>query len=685
MRGFLKNSPIAFRIALIAIIPLIAVVVFASQSLMETYMTKTQMERLETLASLAPEVSDAVHELQKERGYSAGYISSGGTKFIGDLDSQRKLTDGAIKQLRSEAEKFPVDQYDPELSRSLTGALNDLEQLTAKRSAVSGKSLSVSEMASYYTAVISRLLSVVETMSLLTSDADLTRLIIAYTAFLEGKERAGIERAMGATGFSAGKFEPAVFRKFISLIAQQQTYFTQFVLLSPVTLKESLETALKSPASDTVDTMRAAAFKAAAENAPTDIDPAKWFAFSTERIEALKKVEDRIAGTLVADASAKLSSALDALWRGVGLVAAILVLTVVAVTLIIHNMTRSLNSTTADIERLASGDKSFDISGTDRRDEIGTIAKALLVFRDKMVEADRLSKLHEEAVRHREERAEHIEELNNRFDEGVSGVLETLASSATELNVSAETMNSTVDRSMQLSNTVASASEEATSNVETVAAAAAELSSSIAEITRQVHHSTAVVAKASEGAKESHAHVNGLHESAQRIGNVIKLIEEIAAQTHLLALNATIEAARAGEAGKGFAVVANEVKNLATQTARATEEIGDHVKAIQAETHSAVDSIEDIVKSVEEVSGVVASIASAVEQQNAATSEIARNVEEASSGTAQVSESIVGVTESSQEIGSASRQVLDATAELAKQSDVMRSLVNGFLTEVRAA
>ncbi|MBL8642663.1 MAG: methyl-accepting chemotaxis protein, partial [Rhodospirillaceae bacterium] len=235
------------------------------------------------------------------------------------------------------------------------------------------------------------------------------------------------------------------------------------------------------------------------------------------------------------------------------------------------------------------------------------------------------------------------------------------------------------------STAVAAASEQASTNVQTVAAATEELSSSIQEISRQVAESTRVVSQAVQEATKTKDLVRGLDEAAGRIGRVVALITDIAEQTNLLALNATIEAARAGEAGKGFAVVASEVKNLATQTAKATEEIGGQIEGIQNATKSSVDAIERIFDTIEKVNGISTTIASAVEEQGAATKEIARNVEQAASGTKEVSTNIVGVTQAAGETGQVSTQVLEAAKELARQSTTLRTEVDTFLTDIKAA
>ena len=267
----------------------------------------------------------------------------------------------------------------------------------------------------------------------------------------------------------------------------------------------------------------------------------------------------------------------------------------------------------------------------------------------------------------------------------VKGVVEAVSGAASQMQGSAQGMSSNAEQTSHQASAVAAASEEASSNVQTVAAATEELSASVQEIGRQVAQSTTIATKAVDEAKRTDRTVAGLAESAQKIGEVVDLIRNIASQTNLLALNATIEAARAGDAGKGFAVVASEVKNLANQTAKATEDITNQIASIQDATTEAVSAIKGIGATISEISSISSAIAAAVEEQNSATQEIARNVQEAAKGTQEVSSNIGGVTEAARGTGVAAKDVLDATQGLAKQADTLRDTVDGFLRRIRAA
>jgi methyl-accepting chemotaxis protein len=354
--------------------------------------------------------------------------------------------------------------------------------------------------------------------------------------------------------------------------------------------------------------------------------------------------------------------------------------------IIVSGVSRPISAMTEAMRRLAGGDMSAPIPGVERKDEIGKMASAVLVFKDNAIETERLRTEQAEAEKlAAEHRKRDMHQLADAFEGAVGQIIETVSSASTELEAAASTLTSTAKRSQQTTTAVAAASEEASTNVQSVASATEELSSSVNEISRQVQDSAQMATAAVDQARKTNDRVSELSKAAARIGDVVELINTIAGQTNLLALNATIEAARAGEAGRGFAVVASEVKALAEQTAKATGEIGQQIAGIQSATQDSVGAIKEISGTIERLSEISSTIAAAIEEQGAATQEISRNVQQAAQGTHAVSANITDVQRGASETGSASSQVLSAAQSLSQDSNRLKLEVGKFLNTVRAA
>jgi methyl-accepting chemotaxis protein len=362
-----------------------------------------------------------------------------------------------------------------------------------------------------------------------------------------------------------------------------------------------------------------------------------------------------------------------------------LVLGLVLAFFIARSILRPLMGMTAAMARLATGDHAIEIPARGSTDEIGDMARAVEVFKQNGIEAARSTAVQEAERTAKEQRVVRLDALTRAFEIKAGELVGQVSAAATELQATAQSMTGTAGQTTDQATNVAAAAEEASVNVQTVATAAEELSSSIREISRQVAQSAAVASKAREDAKRTDDVVQALAQGAQKIGEIVSLISSIAGQTNLLALNATIEAARAGDAGKGFAVVASEVKSLATQTAKATEDIARQIAQIQTATKDAVESIQGIGKTIGEISEIAGAIAAAVEEQGSATQEIARNVQQAAAGTQEVSSNIIGVSQGANETGAAASQVLGASGELSRQAEQLRSEVGVYIAGVKAA
>ena len=399
--------------------------------------------------------------------------------------------------------------------------------------------------------------------------------------------------------------------------------------------------------------------------------------FAGEPVAVLELVKDTTANAAAAAATR----------RDLVLGSGVIVLLALGVALVLgRGLSRPVAAMTHAMKQLATGDTAVTVPGRDRRDELGTMADAVEVFRVSMIETERLRTEQQASERRAEaERRAGLLKLADELEAQVRSMVASVAEAATGMQQSATRLNATAQRTSEQSTAVSAAAEQASANVQTMAAATEELAHSITEVSQLVEKSTAIIGRAAADATRTDQCIQGLDDAAQRIGGVVKLITEIASQTNLLALNATIEAARAGDAGRGFAVVASEVKALAGQTAGATDEISNQVAAIQAATREAVEAIRGISGTIAEVNQIAVGIASAIQQQGAATREISRNGQHAAVGTCDVTANINGVSQATGDTRAAAGEVLSASGRMIEQSTALSAAVDRFLAKVRAA
>ncbi len=431
---------------------------------------------------------------------------------------------------------------------------------------------------------------------------------------------------------------------------------------------------------------QAALLKVGAGGGKPEMTTAQWSAYALPRLAHILNLANAALEAAKERAMATHANAQTTFWGQSLLLVVSLLVAAASFLFVGSRVVRPLGVLRDGMVRLSQGDLSVQAHFTERSDEIGALARTMATFRESMVETERMrAERLQEQTRIEERRRADMEELAERFDRAVGGIVNHVASAAVQLQTAAQTLTAAAEETSVQSASVAAASEQASANVASVASATEELSSSVSEIARQVSHSSAIARKAVGEANQTNAQVKGLATAAEKIGSIVGLINNIAGQTNLLALNATIEAARAGDAGKGFAVVAAEVKQLADQTAKATADISTQIEAIQTATETAATAIATIGATIEQINETTSTIADAVDGQKSATGEIAANIQEASRGTAEVSGNISGVTTAAAQSSSTAAQVLSSATNLSNQSEMLKSEVTKFLGTVRAA
>ena len=709
-RRFACNAPVSLRLFAASAPAILGMVGLALFLISQQVRTARDMERTRELVRFATISSDFVHELQKERGISAVLLTNGAQQLIDELPRQRQRGTERLAIVRAAIASLDLAAYPAAVGQRITAAIEATQALDVNRADITARRLTAAQSFAFYSGLIDKFLAIPQEVVRSSSDPALSTALLAYGGFINGKERAGQERAFGAVGFAAGHFNSEQHRNFLNSVFRQQFSLGEFQAYATPEQRAAVDRIMIGPTVDQVMQMRAIALAAdpgtalantalantalantalantaLANTALANVDGPTWFHAATARIDLMKQAEDALASDLARIADAVATSALwVAVLTGTAAVA-VLALSLGLIVLLTRTITRPLAAMTTGMDTLARGDSSVTVPALNHKDELGRMARAMQVFKENKITADRLA--HEQAAERvgKEQRAIRLEALSRAFETRSGELVGHVSAAATELQATAESMSGIANETTHQAVAVAAAAEQATLSVQTVASAAEELASSVAEISRQVAQSARITSLTVEDSKNTDTIVRNLAESAQQIGEVLGMISDIAGQTNLLALNATIEAARAGDAGKGFAVVASEVKSLANQTAKATEQISQQIAGIQSATKEAVISIQGVGARITEISGISATIAAAVEQQGSATQEIARSVQRAAVGTAEVTLNIAGVSDGAGNTSAAATQVFGAASGLSRQAEQLDAEVGQFIAGIKAA
>lgn len=636
----LDRLPLRRKLFALVAVPLLLAVVLLGIVAFSTWSTQRSARAAERSAEVSVAIGNLIHEVQKERGGSAVYLSSGGTDFGTELNAQYALTDGAAGAFRDAVAEHG-DGIDADVLADLEAVETLLDDLSQTRAGVQAVTSELGPTLAWYTNINNSLLATVVTVETRTDIAALGRATTAYRSVLSGKEASGLVRAQFANVFTNDAFASGQVAVLVGLLTRQAEYLEQFEALASPEQQAAYQTWAEE--SSTLATRAVEADAVANGVGGFGMDPVEWFAMKTTYIDGLKAIEDAQAAALIDRAGSLRRSATVRLWVAVAAFFASMFVTALLVQRCVASITGALRRVSDQAGVIAAGNLDVEPLELGGSDEITVLADAF----DEMAEQLRSGASEtDELLLMMSERAEALV----LYAETLTGVSVSLATGADDTAVRA--------------NSVSAASEEASAISKVVSAAVEQLQESVAQVAVGADNAAIEAGRAVEVASTSRTAVAKLGTSSEDIGRVVDLIGSIAGNTNLLALNATIEAARAGEAGKGFAVVANEVKELANQTNQATVGIRTQVERIQADVLEAVSAIDEIARVVGDISGRQQLVSDAISGQQSTTVEIVAAVADVASTSAQISADITAVAQATGVTSNSAEQTQDAAAEV---------------------
>jgi methyl-accepting chemotaxis protein len=680
----MRNIKLSRLLNLVALVPLFVAAGFGAILVYDSLSAYRGMEREQSLQRLASATARLGMGLPRESFASYPFVASGAEDLRAKVLEQRQATDQAYAAFKEAVVAANVD--DAKVVQLVREINERIVQLPTFRQKVDARTLQRAEGTAIMQPMTARTIDTVSRLGSLTKEPRVSRRILALHAMLQMTDGTLIEGGRGETAFKDGSLNPAMIRLLSHALELQSIFSKLFEDLAADNVKKELKAFEDGPHGRTIAELRPIVIDAAGGGKASPDNLKRWLEADTARRAQMMRLIDSADADLANEATMARAAALESLTI-YSIATALVIGLVLALNQTVLRVIRGLlGRLTQAMEALAQRNLSVDVPGCDRSDEIGAMARTVEVFKQNAIAMQTLEQ--EQAIqKERAEAEKHavMNQLADAFEAEVIGIVRSVSTAAAQLQENANIMNAAAGETNRQSTIVASAAQQATANVQTVAGATEQLSASINEIGQQVTSATKITGEAVAQAGSTSEVAQGLAGAAQRIGEVVGLINAIAGQTNLLALNATIEAARAGEAGKGFAVVASEVKNLASQTAKATEEIVTQITAVQNGTSSVVTAIQTISGTIDKINNISATIAAAVEQQNATTCGIARNVDEAARGTGEVSSNIAGVSRAAADSGRVSGEIVQAAIGLSKQAEALRTGVDGFIKRVRAA